>query len=732
MSLAPVPLDDLTWNDLTTAIRARIPAASRGRWTLHAPVDPGVTLLELHAWLLEQRLYWMDQVPDSLLRGTLALLGDAERDAQAAVTVMHFPSGEHPVPPATKLLMADSDPPLIFTTENAMAPLPLAPPLDATVRPRVGLRNGAREFGPVLAAGQPVCLFDGVPEALIALWLKAGPPAGAEATLLLLLDSPVPAAWDAKAVAGIAPAAQISWWYAGPQGTRKSLSVQDDTEGLRRSGIVQFSVPADWAGGADDNGNRPFVLWLRAETSGFAAPPSLTGIWPNVAVARHVQAVARREELDWLKLPGNQIALDPSETAPLMAGTQVRLKEADGWHAWKPVTDLAFQGPGDRVFVIDRARRTFRFGNGETGRIPVLDDRFTTEDILDAAALQPRLGPELDPPGLLLALNALLATPLQNEPGWESVRAATKRLKAETPGKVVRPRLNRLLLEDAFPTALARGRADIQAQLGGGRIGNVAAWRRWEPAAPDTTVPQAINVIPGQGGDDPEPLEAARQRSAGAIRQINRAVLATDYEAIARKAPGVAIARAHAAIGTHPDFPCLKVPGVVTVFVVPAAPRDGNCGIVAAPVPDKGALAAVAKALDAARLLGTEVLVRAPIYQKLILSLTVQAEGAPADQVRRAVETRLIRFLDPLAGGEDGAGWPFGDKLRPSELLRQAQDALGRSGRVVDVAITLPDARPPVTAESCRDVDLGPDALPALSRIAIRLVTGQAGTGGLT
>ena len=73
------PLDDSPGTDDVAAIRRRIPAESGGTWTLHAPVDPGVTLLELYAWLLEQRLYWLDQVPDSFVRAVLRLLGDAGR-----------------------------------------------------------------------------------------------------------------------------------------------------------------------------------------------------------------------------------------------------------------------------------------------------------------------------------------------------------------------------------------------------------------------------------------------------------------------------------------------------------------------------------------------------------------------------------------------------------------------------------------------------------------------------
>ena len=75
MALKELTLDDLTWDAMVKAVRGRIAAASSGAWSLHAPVDPGVTFIELYAWLLEQRLYWLDQVPDSLTLAALNLLG---------------------------------------------------------------------------------------------------------------------------------------------------------------------------------------------------------------------------------------------------------------------------------------------------------------------------------------------------------------------------------------------------------------------------------------------------------------------------------------------------------------------------------------------------------------------------------------------------------------------------------------------------------------------------------
>lgn len=765
MSLPPVILDDLTWADLTASSRRRIPAASRGSWTLHAPVDPGVTLLELHAWLLEQRLYWMAQVPDTMVRGALALLGDAANDAACAATVLHFPAGDGDVPAGTAMQMQDSVPPLIFTTEAGTRVLPLAAAPGGTIRPRIDLRVDGAEHGPDLIAGKPVCLFESGEAVAVTLWLRPMPmrsmpmrsmQAGQDATLLVLLDQPgAPAAWDADAVDDIAPPARISWWYAGSGGAKLPLAnVQDGTGGLRRSGIVRFSLPPDWmAGIADPHGNRPFTLWLRADTAGFTAPPRLVGLWPNVAVARHRRDRVVRHQLDWLKLPGNTIALAPDELRPLMDGTRLRLNESQGWRWWRPTADLAFHGPRDRVFVIDRDLGALRFGNGETGRIPVPADRFTLRDLADPArlvaawqsadALSVALRPTF-PAGAVSRILAATAATSRTRPVLRALLASLNALlalaqlgemlrapKAGTPAQAANARVNRRMLEDAYPKALALGQAELHLRVGGGRVGNVGAWRRWEPVGAQPA-PSAINVVAGQGGADPESLAAARERSAGKLRRVERAVLADDFEALARSTRG--IARARAAIGVHPDFPCLPVPGVVTVFVVPAAPRDEDpsCGIVSAPCPDGGALATVAERLDAARLLGTEVFVRPPIYQPVVLTLSVQASSATPDALRGAIATRLGRFLDPLTGGEDGDGWPFGEKLRPSVLLRQAQDAIADAGDVVEVIISLPEGKPPVVGESCRDVEIGAHALPALRHVAIRIGAPKLPTGGLT
>ncbi|HEY1403490.1 MAG TPA: hypothetical protein VGB05_05145, partial [Pyrinomonadaceae bacterium] len=107
MALEQLKLDDLTWTQMVTAIRRRIPAASDGLWTLHAPVDPGVTLLELYAYLLEQRLYWLDQTPDALVHAALSLMGERARAARPSATVMRLPPDNFKtLAPPTRLRLA--------------------------------------------------------------------------------------------------------------------------------------------------------------------------------------------------------------------------------------------------------------------------------------------------------------------------------------------------------------------------------------------------------------------------------------------------------------------------------------------------------------------------------------------------------------------------------------------------------------------------------------------------
>src|SRR6185369_6125193 len=170
----------------------------------------------------------------------------------------------------------------------------------------------------------------------------------------------------------------------------------------------------------------------------------------------------------------------------------------------------------------------------------------------------------------------------------------------------------------------------------------------------------------------------------------------------------------HASVGLHPDHPCRQVPGAVTVFIVPQVPREEpdeelrESAFVAAPVPDPGALQAVRARLDAARLVTTELFVAPPRYRPVSLRVTVQADPPDPAALERRLTARFQTFLDPLTGGGSGGiagdGWPFGEPLRPSALLREAQVELGRDGEVSRVVIGLDGKEP---SEDCQEVLIG-------------------------
>jgi hypothetical protein len=74
----PLPkLDDRTYDDLIAEARGLI-AIHAPEWTDHNASDPGVTLLELFAWLAEMLVYRSDQVPERHIVAFLRLLRGPE------------------------------------------------------------------------------------------------------------------------------------------------------------------------------------------------------------------------------------------------------------------------------------------------------------------------------------------------------------------------------------------------------------------------------------------------------------------------------------------------------------------------------------------------------------------------------------------------------------------------------------------------------------------------------
>ena len=89
MSLPQVQLDDRRFQDLVNEARLRI-AHSCPEWTEHNVSDPGITLIELFAWMTDMLVYRVNRIPDKLHVVLLELLGVQLHGPTAARTHVRF------------------------------------------------------------------------------------------------------------------------------------------------------------------------------------------------------------------------------------------------------------------------------------------------------------------------------------------------------------------------------------------------------------------------------------------------------------------------------------------------------------------------------------------------------------------------------------------------------------------------------------------------------------------
>ncbi len=73
--MIPSPkLDDRQFQDIVDEALRLIPRYAP-EWTNHNPSDPGITLVELAAWMTDQNLYRLNRVPEKNYIAFLNLLG---------------------------------------------------------------------------------------------------------------------------------------------------------------------------------------------------------------------------------------------------------------------------------------------------------------------------------------------------------------------------------------------------------------------------------------------------------------------------------------------------------------------------------------------------------------------------------------------------------------------------------------------------------------------------------
>jgi hypothetical protein len=126
VSLPSPKLDDRTYDELRNQLIDRIPTLCP-RWTDFNPSDPGITVLELMAWMAEVLLYRINRVPEKSLIRFLELIGVELRPPTCARTwVVFTPAATQEdsapfVPSGTRVSAASDGPePVAFETTDGL------------------------------------------------------------------------------------------------------------------------------------------------------------------------------------------------------------------------------------------------------------------------------------------------------------------------------------------------------------------------------------------------------------------------------------------------------------------------------------------------------------------------------------------------------------------------------------------------------------------------------------
>jgi predicted phage baseplate assembly protein len=661
--LIPLPeLDDRRWSDLVEESRALIPVLAP-EWTDHNASDPGITVIELYAWLAEMDVFRANRVTDAARRRFLALVGVAPRPASPAQTVVAFQlaatSGAVDLPAGVELEVVDpaadagsTDPAAwpatvtAFRTANALSVVPGALRAMYAVRGHdirsLSLREAGsriRPFGDDPSVGDG--LYLGFSEALpldrfTTLYASAGGAAARAAELAQLhaelvadpgcgpvelpcdctdrvvarLASPPPVDRSHPDAALRHHSAAIAWDIRRPDGTWQRLvdgegqDVVDETRALTLDGRIRLRPPVAMTPGGEDGMDA--ALWYvrcRLADGAWDRAPELSDLSLNAVAA--VQAVS------------------PDYAADRLA----KLPASPG-------------GPGER----------FGPGTGFPWQRSVLSDRIVVAESLVVQTVEGSATRTWELHGDLDDSSGADAHVL-----LDPIEGAITFGDGDH-GRVV-PR-------DA---AIYAAYLVTKAQGGNTAPGRPLRFRDRAagavPAATAGAVASIANVVAATGGAAAETLEHAEGRALDEVGRVTRAVTVPDIEELARSTPGTAVARATAIPGLFPAFPCVDAAGIVTVVVVPWLP-------VGRPMPSGGLLGAVRAFLERRRLIGTRIEVIGPSYLEVTARATVTADpGSAREGVRARVVDAVRQFFDPLAGGPDGTGWPLGRDVYRTEVL---------------------------------------------------------------
>ncbi len=385
--LAP-NLFDRRFSDLMEMARARLPGLAPD-WTDYNAHDPGITLMELLAWVTEAQLYSLGRERRDEREAYAALMGLADRGTEPARGLI-WPDRLDPRSPLATFSQS-----VVITADAAINLLDAETP---TFRPAAKLLwvpgrlrrltgrladGSVKDYTAINERGgpsfQPFGTLAGKNDVL-TLEFECRSDAGlfppnrrdAEGALWPIgvrvdqsLTTQVPEPGVLFALPSRPPAPRVTAMLVTKTDRVPLRIASDSTDGLLRTGVLLLDLSA--VRGSPTQ----FTLELRAP-AGFERPPRLLRIEPNVVPVVQGRTVDDEGHTstgvpDWafdLDVPGLRFA--PAESPVKIELREPRTNRRIEWRAGT----LADSGPNDEVYELDAAAGRVTFGNGVNGKIP--------------------------------------------------------------------------------------------------------------------------------------------------------------------------------------------------------------------------------------------------------------------------------------------------------------------------------------------------------------------------
>jgi predicted phage baseplate assembly protein len=356
VTIAAPNLDDRRFQDLVDEAK-RLIQQRCPEWTDHNVSDPGVTLIEAVAGMVDQLLYRLNRVPERHYIRLLELIGlrpFPATAARAAVTFWLSAPQQEPVivPAGTEVATARTE------VEEAV--------VFATVAQLAIVSCELQHVAMARAGEQPVAQDDALlsPDGLFCF----GTPPMVGDALLVGLTAPVPSCvltlrveCDSEGV-GVDPRYPPWTWEAWDGTGWAACEIeQDGTGGLNRSGDVVIHVPPSHVASVA-SGRR--AGWVRCRVvapvrgqPAYSASPRLRRVECFVSggttEATHAEVV--RDEMLGLSqgAPGQRFPLQRRPVVPGDRPPVLEVSAGEGWEEWAAVESFAGCQPDDPVFVLD-------------------------------------------------------------------------------------------------------------------------------------------------------------------------------------------------------------------------------------------------------------------------------------------------------------------------------------------------------------------------------------------